>query len=306
MISTFFQSHQVTVRWISGQVYRPINLRSGPCLVHVVARDFATERLEQRRIEAHLSPQSRALLTELALLDQVDSTNAEAVRRLQSGGTPGLVISAEQQTAGRGRHGRRWVSPHGVNLYVTTVWQFQRGTEAMSGLSLAVGVAVADALEQHGLRGAGLKWPNDILHDGAKLGGILIESAGNTGGPVNAVIGIGINLAMPEQAGGDIDQPWTDAARAGLVDAGRNELLAALLYHLLPLLAGFEDGGFEPWRERWLARNVHRDQPVVLTSGARSVVGTVAGLDHCGALLLDVGGTVQAFSGGELSLRSAT
>ena len=174
----------------------------------------------------------------------------------------------------------------------------------MAGLSLAVGVAVADALEQEGLQDISLKWPNDILHGGSKLGGILIETAGHAGGTASAVIGIGINLSMPETAATDIDQPWTDAQRAGGVAAGRNQLLASVLNHLLPLLAEFEDRGFSPWRERWSQRNAHAGVRVSLSSGDRVSSGVMKGVDDSGALLLDLGGTVQAFTGGEVSLRS--
>lgn len=264
------------------------------------------DALNQEHIQSALTPQSRALLHELDLHDAIDSTNAEALRRIERGVAPGLVVSAEHQTAGRGRRGRGWVSPRSSNIYVSAVWQFQRGVEAMDGLSLAVGVAVAEALDQRGLDSIVLKWPNDLLHGGAKLGGILVETSGHAAGPTSVVVGIGVNLAMPEAEAAEIDQQWTDAARAGGISGGRNALLAALLNNLLPLLADFEAQGFGPWRERWLTRNAHAGQRVVLRSGDREVVGVVQGVDDSGALLLDLGGTVQAFNGGELSLRPVT
>lgn len=275
--------------------YPPVNCVPGPMYSH--------EPLASESIQAGLSPQARGLLTELALHQEIDSTNAEAMRRLGGGSGSGLVVSAEQQTAGRGRRGRRWVSPLGTNLYLSLAWTFDRGVEAMGGLSLAVGVAVADALDQQGLPGVGLKWPNDILHGGAKLGGILVETAGNNGGPADAVVGIGINLRMPEDSAGDIDQAWTDVERARGSGMGRNALFSTLLNHLLPLLAGFEREGFGAWRERWLSRNVHAGRRVTLTSGASTVAGVVQGIDESGALLLDVGGTTRSFNGGEISLR---
>ena len=263
-----------------------------------------SETLNRNHIESGLTPQARALLLELELHDSIDSTNAEALRRIERGTAgSGLVVSAEQQTAGRGRRGRGWVSPHAANIYLSLVWEFQRGVEAMDGLSLAVGVAAADALALRGLQNVALKWPNDLLHGGAKLGGILVETSGHVTGPTSAVIGVGINLAMPEAEAGGIDQRWTDASRAGGIDAGRNTLLATLLNHLLPLLADFESVGFGPWQDRWLARNAHAGQAVALRSGDSEVIGVVQGVDQTGALLLDLGGTVQAFNGGELSLR---
>ncbi len=262
-----------------------------------------SEALNREHIESGLTPQARALLLELDLHDSIDSTNAEALRRIERGAGSGLVVSAEQQTAGRGRRGRSWISPPAASVYLSLVWKFQRGVEAMDGLSLAAGVAVAEALADCGLETVALKWPNDLLHDGAKLGGILVETSGHVSGPTSAVIGIGVNLSMPESEASDIGQQWTDAHRAGGLSGGRNCLLARLLNHLLPLLADFESVGFDAWRERWMSRNAHSGQRVSLRSGEREVIGVVQGVDATGALLLDLGGTVQAFNGGELSLR---
>ncbi|MDJ0879474.1 MAG: biotin--[acetyl-CoA-carboxylase] ligase [Halieaceae bacterium] len=264
---------------------------------------IVSDTLNLDHIHSGLTPQARALLRELDLHDAIDSTNAEAMRRIERDGTSGLVISAEQQTAGRGRRGRGWVSPRAANIYLSVVWQFRQGVEAMDGLSLAVGVAVADALGERGLPAVALKWPNDLLHGGAKLGGILVETSGHAAGPTSAVVGIGVNLAMPESEAATIDQQWTDVKRAGGIEGSRNLLLATLLNNVLPLLADFEAVGFGPWRERWLARNAHAGQTVSLRSGDKEVIGAVRGVDETGALLLDLGGTVQAFNGGELSLR---
>ncbi len=264
---------------------------------------IGSDTLNRDSIQSGLTPQARALLGELDVRGAIDSTNAEALRRLESGSVPGLAITAEQQTAGRGRRGREWVSPPASNIYLSVVWQFQRGVDAMDGLSLAAGVAVAEALAEQGLDTVALKWPNDLLHNGAKLGGILVETSGHAAGPTSAVLGVGVNLAMPEAEASVIGQQWTDVSRAGGIGAGRNAMLASLLNHLLPLLADFETVGFDSWRERWMARNAHAGQAVALRSGDREVVGVVQGVDDSGALLLDLGGTVQAFNGGELSLR---
>ncbi|MEE4191918.1 MAG: biotin--[acetyl-CoA-carboxylase] ligase [Halieaceae bacterium] len=264
---------------------------------------IGSDSLNPEHIQSGLTAEARALLGELRVHGAIDSTNAEALRRLESGAVPGLVITAEQQTAGRGRRGRDWVSPPAANIYLSVAWQFHGGVEAMDGLSLAVGVGVAEALAEQGLETVALKWPNDLLHGDAKLGGILVETSGHAAGPTSAVVGIGINLAMPDTEAEAIDQRWTDVSRAGGIRGGRNALLGSLLNHLLPLLANFESAGFHPWRERWLARNAHAGQSVALRSGDREIVGVVQGVDESGALLLDLGGTVQAFTGGELSLR---
>ena len=121
----------------------------------------------------------------------MDSTNAEPMRQAEAGGAPGLVCTAEQQTAGRGRRGRQWVSPFASNLYLSLVWEFSQGAAALEGLSLAVGVAVARALAACDVPAVQLKWPNDVLHDGAKLGGILLEMTGDAAGACQVVVGVG-------------------------------------------------------------------------------------------------------------------
>ena len=242
---------------------------------------------------------------ELDLHAQIDSTNTEALRRAQQGATSGLVVAAEQQTAGRGRRGRGWVSPFGRNLYMSCFWKFAGKPEVIEGLSLAVGVAVAEALADVGVTDVMLKWPNDILLGGAKLGGILIEITGGASGFTNAVTGIGLNLGMPAAATTEIDQPWTDLTLAGN-RVLRNELLAAVLNHLLPLLDEYESRGLGPWRERWLSRNAFSGRQVRLRQGDRQIVGAMLGIGDRGELRLDVGGSELSFEGGEVSLRAVS
>lgn len=262
------------------------------------------ELLVAERVEAGLTPRARALLTELDLHAAIDSTNTEALRRLEAGAGSGVVISAEQQTAGRGRRGRSWISPFAGNLSVSIIWEFAGGAEMLGGLSLAAGVAVAEALAAAGVDAVQLKWPNDILHGGAKLGGILIETSGGGSGPVAAVLGIGINLRMPAEAAREIEQSWTDVSRLP-ASPGRNELLAAILNYLLPMLAEFEDRGLSPWRERWSSRDAFAGRQVFVEQGGRRIAGRALGIDARGALRLDTGESVLSFDGGEVSLRVA-
>ena len=192
------------------------------------------ELLDAEQVTAALQPLASRLLTSLVLLESVDSTNAEALRRAEAGDSSGLVCSAEQQTAGRGRRGRQWVSPFASNLYLSLLRKFDQGAAALEGLSLAVGVAVARALEAAGMPAVQLKWPNDILFDGAKLGGVLLEMIGDAAGPCKVVIGVGLNVVMPAEAARGIDQDWTDIRSvAGSAHPRRNALLAALLNELV-------------------------------------------------------------------------
>lgn len=259
--------------------------------------------LERDTIVAAMSVPARALLTQLDLRDSIGSTNAEAMARIAAGTRSGYVCAAEQQQAGRGRRGRSWVSPFGRNLYVSAVWEYSQGAAALEGMSLACGVAVARALAACDVPAVSLKWPNDILHNGAKLGGILLEMTGDPAGSCQVVVGIGLNVNMPRAEG--IDQAWTDLAR--LCDGqppGRSHLLGALLSELLPLLASFEADGFARWREAWCALDAYADTPVVLHSGERQLAGIARGVDARGALQLETATTgIQSVFGGELSLR---
>jgi len=263
--------------------------------------------LDARAVQSGLTDRARALLARLDLLETIDSTNAEVLRQLELGAPGGLVCSAEQQTAGRGRRGRTWVSPFARNLYLSAAWQYHQGAAALEGLSLAVGVAVARALAAFGLPPVQLKWPNDVLFQGAKLGGILLEMSGDAAGTCSVVVGVGLNVAMPAAAGRDIDQAWTDIERAsGGSHPGRSALLAALINELLPLLAGFEQAGFAPWRDEWMALDAYADQPVVLNTGAQALAGIARGVDARGALQLETAAAGrQSIFGGELSLRPA-
>lgn len=144
------------------------------------------------------------------MLETIDSTNAEAMRQLEAGAGAGLVCTAEQQSAGRGRRGRTWVSPFARNLYLSVAWRYHQGAAALEGLSLAVGVAVARALAANGLPAVQLKWPNDVIFRGAKLGGVLLEMTGDAAGVCQIVVGVGLNVAMPDSAAVAIDQAWTD------------------------------------------------------------------------------------------------
>lgn len=261
--------------------------------------------LSADRVMAALDDRARALITRLAILESVDSTNTEILRLAGQGGASGLVCTAEQQTAGRGRRGRQWVSPYGSNLYLSLLWEFNQGVAALEGLSLAVGVAAARALRACGVPSARLKWPNDILYERAKLGGILVEMSGDAAGSCRVVVGVGLNVAMPDSAAVAIDQAWTDLKSACTQPPGRNPLLAALLNELLPLLADFEQQGFARWREEWQSLDAFAGAPIILNTGAATVSGIARGVDERGALRLETATGMQSIYGGEISLRAA-
>jgi BirA family biotin operon repressor/biotin-[acetyl-CoA-carboxylase] ligase len=242
----------------------------------------------------------------LEIHDHLPSTNTLLMQKAQQGAPHSTCIVAEIQGAGRGRRGREWHSPLGGGLTFSLLWRFNQGAAALSGLSLAVGVALVRALRAEGLEEIALKWPNDILHRQRKLAGILIELQGDVLGPSTAVIGIGMNLDLPESIRGQIDQPVTDFATAANAPYDRNRLLGRILAHLIELLQQFEAQGFTALKEEWLRHHAYQGQPVklLLPNGGRQE-GVTVGVDEDGALLVDTGHGPVRFSSGEVSLRGA-
>jgi BirA family biotin operon repressor/biotin-[acetyl-CoA-carboxylase] ligase len=238
------------------------------------------------------------------------STNALLLERAAAGAASGTVIAAEWQSAGRGRRGRTWHAGLGGGLAFSLLWRFAHGASALSGLSLAVGVALARGLAALGGPRIGLKWPNDIVADGGKLGGILIELAGDVLGPGAAVIGVGINVRLSPGVRADIDQPATDlegilAPLDAPVD--RNSLLAGLLVELDRVLAEFSAAGFGPFRAEWESRHAHQGKTVtLLLPDGRSERGRARGVAEDGSLLLETSTGVKRFHSGEVSLRAET
>ncbi len=247
------------------------------------------------------------------LLDSCGSTNAELMARARAGEQGPLALACEWQTAGRGRRGKAWSSGVGGSLTFSVLWRFERGMASLSGLPLALGVLVADALAPLGLHGVRLKWPNDLYAVGAdgsagKLGGILVESASAGDGACVAVAGIGLNLALPA-AGAPAraaDAPMAALEQLAPQLPPPGELLAALLRALGPGLAQFGQHGFAPFRERWCALDLWRGSQVCLRDADRVVLeGESHGVDADGALLVRAAGGVQRCLSGELSLRLA-
>ncbi|WP_293148257.1 bifunctional biotin--[acetyl-CoA-carboxylase] ligase/biotin operon repressor BirA [Moritella sp.] len=212
---------------------------------------------------------------------------------------------AEYQTAGRGRRGKKWVSPYGSHLYTSTYWSLDAGIQAASGLSLVIGIAVARTLTDLGIANTQLKWPNDVYVDGQKIAGVLVEIIATAGGECHLVIGLGLNVNMPLQAGLEIDQAWTDINQQLPHAIDRNALASRYLTHLIKVLTDFESFGFGHFVEEWNCCDAFRDCAVVLTIGNKQKYGIAKGIDHSGALLLEIDGVISPFVGGEVSLRRA-
>ncbi|WP_323847300.1 bifunctional biotin--[acetyl-CoA-carboxylase] ligase/biotin operon repressor BirA [Microbulbifer magnicolonia] len=261
--------------------------------------------LSSEAITAGLAPASRDLLRQLILCDEVDSTNAQLLARLERGCGHGVAMFAERQTAGRGRRGRNWISPFGGGINLSVGWQFSGGVQLLEGLSLAVGVALARALAEFEVPDVRLKWPNDVWCRGRKLAGVLLELSGDLTDRCAVVVGIGLNVGLRGESPAAIDQPWIDlhSVRPGI---DRNRLAAAMLNQLLPLLQAYPERGFGAYREAWLALDQFAGRPVRLQSATREWCGTAAGVDRSGALILDMDGEQRLFHGGEVSLREVS
>lgn len=236
--------------------------------------------------------------------DSVDSTNAALMAAALSGAADGTLICTEHQQSGKGRRGRQWHSVLGGSLTFSVLWRFENGLQSLSGLSLAVGLAIARAVNRHSRHPVRLKWPNDVLVDYRKLAGILVEVQGDMHGAAFAVVGVGLNVRMSGAQRDAVDQAVVDLAEMG-VAVGRNRLLADCLLELHAVSSLFRQHGFAPLREDWLKLDAYAGRAVALAlPDARSVRGMASGVDETGAFLLrDAQATLRPYSGGEISLR---
>ena len=242
----------------------------------------------------------------LELHDQLESTNSYLMKQAAAGAPHATCVAAALQTRGKGRRGRIWQAGLGASLTFSLLWRFQAGASALSGLSLAVGVALIRTLHGFGVAEAKLKWPNDVLYRHEKLAGILIELQGDMEGPSAAVIGIGINLHLPEHVRRHIDQAATDLRTVTRQPANPSELLGKILKALADVLSEFERDGFVGLREEWMQHHAYQGQSVrLLSPDGRETQGVVSGLATDGVLLVDTATGPQRFSAGEISLRGA-
>ncbi|ULR31353.1 bifunctional biotin--[acetyl-CoA-carboxylase] ligase/biotin operon repressor BirA [Dickeya fangzhongdai] len=237
----------------------------------------------------------------IAVLPVIDSTNQYLLDRLDSVSSGDACI-AEYQQAGRGRRGRKWFSPFGSNLYLSLYWRLEQGPAAAVGVSLVIGIIMAEVLHHLGAEGVRVKWPNDLYLNDKKLAGILVELNGRTGDAAHLVIGAGINLRMNSSGSTVIDQGWINLQEAG-IDIDRNMLAVKLVTELRAALAIYEQQGLAPFISRWNNLDNFYNRAVKLIVGNREIKGIDKGIDSQGALLLEQDGVIQSYIGGEISLR---
>jgi BirA family biotin operon repressor/biotin-[acetyl-CoA-carboxylase] ligase len=238
----------------------------------------------------------------LLSLPEIDSTNSEAQRRAEAGEKPGLAITAERQTSGRGQHGRAWQSPEG-NLPVSTLVKPALLPAQIGQLAFVAAVACAETIDYFlGSKRTQLKWPNDLLVDNAKLGGILIESELGEHEIEWAIIGIGLNIAVaPENLAYRTTSLNAASGRSNAV----SDVLASLLQNLFQRLTQLEQDSFAPIRAAWESHAWRLGQPVRITAGLRDLTGSFTALDHDGALVLTTASGPERITAGSLSYESA-
>jgi BirA family transcriptional regulator, biotin operon repressor / biotin---[acetyl-CoA-carboxylase] ligase len=248
-----------------------------------------------------------APLRELAVFAQLDSTNSWLMARQPPLAGELDACLAETQIAGRGRRGRPWAAPLGGGLYLSMAWHLDRRPPDFSALSLATGVAVCEALAELGVREVQLKWPNDLVVDGGKLGGILVEMRGEADGPAEMVIGVGINVCLPAEVREGIAPSWgrgpVDLVEAtGRQPIARNRLAGRLIARTAAMLKAFQQDGFAPFREAFMAADYLRGRPLQAPAAGGAVRGHGAGVDADGALRVETAHGVVRVVSGEVSV----
>jgi BirA family transcriptional regulator, biotin operon repressor / biotin---[acetyl-CoA-carboxylase] ligase len=258
------------------------------------------ELLDADLVRGALPPGLRARIA-IRVLAGTDSTNTQLMAANGAGDPQALL--AEHQSAGRGRHGRSWHSPFGTNLYLSLAWTFPQWPAELTALPLATGVATAAALDELRLESLRLKWPNDLWCGDAKLGGILIEQRGESGGACRVVIGLGLNVAMRSATTAHIGAPWTTLAEQLGKAPSRNALAGRILAQWVAMLERFAREGFAPFEPGFRALDLLRNRAVQLALPDGELGGIARGVDETGALLVDTGDTRRRILSGDVSLR---
>lgn len=262
------------------------------------------DMLDQQLILTHIDEAYSDTVVETNVI--IDSTNSELMRRIPTQLSRGQVCVAECQSEGKGRRGRKWVSPFGSHVYLSMYWYLEQGMSAAMGLSMVTALAVSDAIKSLYNLDVAVKWPNDIYLHGVKLAGILIELEGQALEPCHCVIGLGVNVDMPNNVNDKIDQQWTDLQSHVKAVINRNQLIACIINKLRMRIKQHETTGLIEMVEDWRARDHFLDQPVKLITGNNETHGICRGINSQGALLLEVDNKIQPVYGGEVSLRGAS
>jgi BirA family biotin operon repressor/biotin-[acetyl-CoA-carboxylase] ligase len=261
------------------------------------------ELLSAKKIKELLSSDVVETCRELDVLIKTDSTNLTLFNRLGDEPIHGHAVLAEYQSQGRGRRGKQWVAPLGSGLMLSVGWRFDVSPKTLGLLSLYMGVAVARSLQSVNISDVGLKWPNDIVVMGEKIGGILLEVRGEASGPVDVVIGVGINFDLAKDVKSQIEQPVTDICSHTTQYISRNELAAVLLTNVFQILKEVEERDSFELLDEWRALDCYCEQKAKLILPNEEIEGVLKGVDDQGSLLMFVSGKIKSYNAGEISLR---
>tara|TARA_R110002073_G_scaffold91547_1_gene215290 strand:+ start:155 stop:964 length:810 start_codon:yes stop_codon:yes gene_type:complete len=255
--------------------------------------------MNEQALRSLLNLESEQSIDNIQLFDEIDSTNSESLRQIQSGHTENRLLVAKSQTAGKGRRGRQWLSPQNAGLYFSLTRRFSLDANALQGLSLVTAISLVEALCELGAKELQLKWPNDVLCGKKKLAGILLELQQKEGARF-VVFGVGVNIEYSTDAVSSIDRPVTDLKNILGELPGSEVLLATVLNYLCRNLNDYENEGFSPFADRWNSLDCYRMSDIVIHNGESRIIGKSLGVDAGGALLLQTADGVQSISGGEI------
>lgn len=258
------------------------------------------ELLGVERIFDHIDPSVHSSM-DLEVFATLDSTNAHLANKPQVPGRLG-VAAAETQPLGQGRRGRQWISSPYRNLMLSLSHIYEAWPQNPSGLSLAFSVSVHSALISLGVHEVGLKWPNDIIAKGNKLGGLLVSASGEAGGELKVVMGVGLNLELDEDDRQHIDQPAIDLKELGC-QVSRNQLIAEIIINVQEMLKIYPQDGFAPFADYWNQNACFINEQVRLFDGTDEYMGELLGVDKDGQLQLNTANGILKFNTSELSLR---
>lgn len=261
------------------------------------------ELLSEKKIKQSLQPIAKGSCSSIELLFKTNSTNTFLFDQLARKDIHGNVVLAEYQSGGRGRRGNKWISPLASGLIFSVGWHFEVAPAALSLLSLYTGVAIARALKSAKINNLGLKWPNDVVVMNDKIAGILLEVRGEASGPVDVVIGVGINYDMDNNIKAGIEQPVTDICSHTSERLSRNELAALLLSNIFEILESLDLNINSNLLDEWRSFDCYFDRQAKLILPNEEIEGVLKGVDNQGALLISVDGEVKSYTSGEISLR---
>ncbi len=266
----------------------------------------AGKLLDASGIRDRLARPVRERVADIQTAWSTTSTNTQLLARGFPRAGTSEVLLAEYQTAGKGRRGRAWLAPPGGAICLSLSWTFPAVSHDLGALGLVIGVCALRALRSQGLAGVELKWPNDLLHGGRKLGGVLIELRAEASGPACVVIGIGLNVALgagPLARIAATGIAATDLRAAGL-ELPRETIVAALLTAFIQGLLEFEQAALKPFLAEWRDADALRGRAVNVTGGEGIAKGLARGIDAHGALLVETAQGVRRFLSGDVTVRA--